>query len=225
MIAVVIGVGGLGCPSALVLARAGIALRLVDDDVVERSNLPRQILFSASDLGLRKVVAGAASLVREVPGVSVETVDARFTSATAAALLVGAGVMLDCTDRLETRFLANDVSFAAGVPLVHGAVLGWTGQVMPIAKNSRGAGCYRCLFEAPPAEGIVPRCAEAGVLGAACGAVGAKMASEALRLLAGDASGVGTLTTIDLRSGNVRRIDVPQENQCAACGTAVRAVA
>lgn len=215
MNALVIGAGGLGQPAAEALARAGVGVRLVDGDAVERSNLPRQLLFTESEVGSRKVNSAAEALRRRVPGARVEPVDALFSAATAEALFAGMAVALDCTDRLATRFLANDRALAAGVPLVHGAVLGWGGQAMAISRGR--AGCYRCLFEAPPPEGSVPTCAQAGVIGPACGVVGALMARLALRLLAGDDAACGVLTTVDLLSGRVRRVPVPRDERCPAC--------
>jgi adenylyltransferase/sulfurtransferase len=174
MDATIIGVGGLGCPLALDLALGGARLLLVDDDRVELSNLPRQILFRTADVGRPKVEAAADALVRRgVPAARVETVAARWSGERR-------GVVCEGTDSLATKFVVNDACVAAGVPLVIGGVLRHEGQVFPIAP---GFASYRCLFEAPPDD--VPSCADAGVLGPTCGLVAAVMARAARALAAG----------------------------------------
>jgi len=206
--AVIIGLGGLGCPAALALAEVmpGLALVLVDDDVVEVSNLPRQILFAEEDAGRPKALVAAerlATLTEVEPRVE------RFTAASAPRLLAGADVLLDGTDNFETRFLANDAALAAGVPLVHGAALGYRGQVMTILPGQ--GPCLRCLFEGPPPPGSVPACAEAGVLAPLCGVVGAAMAGAALDVLHRRAS-PGILISWD--RARERRIAVPRDPAC-----------
>lgn len=173
----ILGAGGLGCPAALALRELapGLRLRIVDPDRVERSNLARQILFDDADLGAPKALVAAQK-------VSGEGRVARFDADTATGLLEGAHVLLDGTDDFATRFLANDVALQRGIPLVHGAVLGWAGQLMTVV---RGGPCLRCLFEGPPPPGALPTCAEAGVAAPLCGVVGAKMAGAALAVLRG----------------------------------------
>jgi adenylyltransferase/sulfurtransferase len=218
--AVILGAGGLGCPAALALrdeARAGafpLRLVIVDPDRVDRSNLSRQILYTGADLGEPKAEVAARKLGAEA---RVE----RFSPATAAELLRGADVLLDGTDDFATRFLANDEALARGIPLIHGAVLGWTGQLLTVLPGRTG--CLRCLFEAPPPAGSVPACAEAGVLSALCGVVGATMARAALQLLAekiiffSPDPQPGVLYRWDALHDTRRSLTVKRDPACAAC--------
>ena len=208
--AVLLGAGGLGCPAALALAEAQADLRLiiVDPDRVERSNLARQILFGESDLGAPKAEIAARRT-------GAEARVARFDASTAGEMLAGADVLLDGTDDLQTRFLANDEALRRGIPLVHGAALGWTGQLLTILPGRTA--CLRCLFEGPPDH--PPTCAEAGVLAALCGLVGAAMARAALRVLRRDAEG-GVLHRWDARTGTDRPLRLERDPACAACAAA-----
>ena len=208
--AVLLGAGGLGCPAALALSeeKLEVRLRIVDPDRVERSNLARQILYSDADLGAFKAEAAA----RRVGG---EARVARFDRATADELLRGADVLLDGTDDYATRFLANDEALRRGIPLVHGAALGWIGQLATILPGRTG--CLRCLFEGPP-EGA-PTCAEAGVLAALCGVVGAAMARAAAGVLLGTEGG-GVLYRWDARRGTRRSLELRRDPACAACAEA-----
>jgi adenylyltransferase/sulfurtransferase len=219
--AVVLGVGGLGCPAALALCEEaeahGFALRLVlvDPDVVERSNLARQILFTERDLGGAKVDVAARRLARF--RVELRPVRARFDAQIAPELLAGADVVLDGTDSFETRFAANDACCALAVPLVHGAVLGWSGQEMVVLP--REGSCLRCLFEAPPPPGALPTCAEAGVASPICGVVGAAMADDASRVLRGERPAApAMLRQWDGLRGTARAVHVPRDPACASCG-------
>ena len=212
--AVLLGAGGLGCPAALALrdeARArGLSLQLVivDDDRIDGSNLSRQILYTAAEVGLLKAEVAARKLgaVARV---------ARFDASTAAELLAGADVVLDGTDNFEARFRANDEAVARRLPLVHGAALGWIGQLLTILPGRTA--CLRCLFEGPPPEGSVPACAEAGVLSPLCGLVGAAMARAAMQVLLGAAEG-GVLSRWDALRGTERPLAVKRDPSCAACG-------
>ena len=206
--AVLLGAGGLGCPAALALAAEELDLRLliVDPDHVERSNLARQILFGDADLGRPKAEVAA----RRVGG---EPRVGRFTAATAGELLSGAEVLLDGTDDSETRFLANDEAVRRGIPLVHGAALGWTGQLVTVLPGRTA--CLRCLFEAPPQR--APTCAEAGVFAPLCGLVGAAMARAAAAILRGEGE-AGVLHRWDARRGAHRQLALKRDPECAACG-------
>lgn len=213
-----IGAGGLGSPVALALAHAGARLVVLDDDVVSLSNLQRQVLFRTADVGLPKAEVAATRLAAVAPWATVRARRARFTPETALELLRGVDLVVDGSDNFPTRFLANDACVLAGKPLVHGGILGFTGQTL-LVDPGRSA-CYRCLFEAPPPAGSVPSCAEAGVLGALCGAVGGAMAGLALRVLAGDRSGAGVLTVVDALAGRTRAVAIGRDPACAVCGEA-----
>lgn len=210
--AVLLGMGGLGCPAALALAEEARELRLVlvDDDRVDRSNLSRQILFRERDLGRLKVEVARERLR---PLLLAEIRPERFTSESAARLLAGADVLLDGTDNFATRFLVNDVACAAGVPLVHGAVLGWTGQLLTVLPEGP---CLRCLFEGPPASGALPTCAEAGVASPLCGVIGVAMARAALEVLFGKPQ-PGLLRRLDGRTGRERPLQLRRDRACVAC--------
>jgi molybdopterin/thiamine biosynthesis adenylyltransferase len=175
---VIVGAGGLGTPIALALAPSGGRLVLVDDDVVDLSNLPRQVLYGTADVGQKKVlVARRALLDRGVPADRVEAVNARFDESTAVALLHDATVVIDGSDSPTGKFFVNDVARARGVHAVIAGVIRDRGNVFPV--RSDGGPCYRCLFEdAPEAES----CAEAGVLSPRCGQVAALAARVALAL-------------------------------------------
>ena len=208
--AVLLGAGGLGCPAALALAeeKLDLRLRIVDPDRVERSNLARQILYGEADVGAFKAEVAA----RQVGG---EARVARFDAGTAGELLQGADLLIDGTDDYATRFLANDEALRRGIPLVHGAALGWTGQLATILPGRTG--CLRCLFEGPP-EGA-PTCAEAGVLSALCGLVGAAMARSAAAVLRG-VPDAGVLYQWDARRGARRTLELRRDPACAACAGA-----
>ena len=202
---VLLGAGGLGCPAALALSESKVPLRLVivDPDRVDRSNLARQILYTEADVGRFKAEAAA----RRVNG---EARVARFEPATADALLEGADLLIDGTDDFATRFLANDEAVKRRIPLVHGAVLGWAGQLLKVIPGETG--CLRCLFEGPPIGG--PTCAEAGVISPLCGVVGAAMARAAL-----DDGEAGVLHRWDGLRGTERVLHVKKDPACAACRT------
>lgn len=211
--ALLLGAGGLGCPAALALhdeaAFRGVALRLVivDPDRIDRSNLPRQILFTDAEVGLFKAEVAARKL-----GAHARV--ARFDASTAAALLDEVDVLLDGTDNFETRFLANDEAVRRGIPLVHGAALGWTGHLLTVLPGRTG--CLRCLFEGPPPAGAVPACAEAGVLAPLCGVVGAAMARAAIQILLG-APDAGVLHRWDALRGTERPLTVKRDPHCVSC--------
>jgi len=208
--AVLLGAGGLGCPAALALAeeKAGIRLVIVDPDRVERSNLARQILYGEADIGAPKAEIAARRT-------GAEARVARFEAATTNELLEDADVLLDGTDDFETRFFANDEAVRRGIPLVHGAALGWSGQLLTVLPGRTA--CLRCLFESPP--DAAPTCAEAGVLAPLCGLVGAAMARAALAVLRGQPE-AGVLHRWDARTGTHRPLSLKRDPACAACATA-----
>jgi adenylyltransferase/sulfurtransferase len=216
--AVILGVGGLGCPAALALSEAApdVRLVLVDPDRVDRSNLPRQILFRDSDVGLFKSEVAARRLRNAEARVQ------RFEAASADAILKRADILIDGTDDYATRFFANDEAVRRGIPLVLGAVLGWTGQLLGVQPGRTA--CLRCLFEGPPSEG--PTCAQAGVFAPLCGLVGAAMAALGASLLAPGEKKIffshqpGTLYRWDARTGAERPLPLKRDPACAACHAA-----
>ncbi len=203
----VIGAGGLGSPVLLYLAAAGVGtLGIVDDDIVALSNLQRQILFDTRDVGSSKVERAAAALRDLNPHVGIEPHTMRFTADNAEALAGRYDVVVDGSDNWTTRYLASDCCFRVGRPLVTGSVGSFDGSVTTLRPHETGPDgtpnpTYRCLFPAPPPEGSVPTCAEAGVLGALTGLIGSLMALEAIREIVPFGEGlVGRLLLVDARS-------------------------
>jgi molybdopterin/thiamine biosynthesis adenylyltransferase len=215
--ALVIGAGGLGGPALLTLAAGGVGrLVVIDDDVVETSNLNRQPLFGEADLGQPKAVVAAARLQALYPAAQVTALARRFDVDEAVDLVSGVDVVLDGSDNFPTKFLASDAALKAGKPLVHGGVLRTSLQILTVAPNF--SGCVRCLFEAPPPPGQVPSCAEAGIVGALSGFAGGLMGAEALRLLAGErGTYAGRLFVFEARSGRGRLVLVRRRPGCPAC--------
>lgn len=216
----VIGAGGLGCATLPTLVHTGLPIRLVDDDVVSLSNLQRQLLFRTADVGRPKVEAAVERLEELVPGAKITPVQGRITTENALETFASARLIVDGTDNFATRFLVNDAAVLAGKTLVHGAILRFTGQVLVV--QPREGACYRCLFEAPPAEGAVPSCAEAGVLGALCGVVGGFMSQAVFGLLSGrprsDIPGGEGWLQFDALSGRIRSVGLRRDPGCAVCG-------
>ena len=196
-------------------------IRLADDDLVELSNLHRQVLYLTRDVGRPKVEAAAERLRERVPAVEVEAIRARVDRGNVAALLAGVDVVVDATDDPGAGFLLNDAALAAGVGAVLGGVIRFEGTLLAVPPG-RGP-CYRCLFEDAPEPGEVATCGTAGVLGAMAGLVGHLQAERALGLLGGEgavAQHTGFVTTVDGLRGRVRRVPVPVDPRCPACGGA-----
>ena len=211
----IVGIGGLGCPAALALAHAGLAsLTLIDDDVVDRTNLHRQILFREADVGRHKLDAAADALRAVAPTLELELRRERLTPANALSLFEGADVVLECSDRYAVKFLAADAAHLARVPIVHGAAIRWMGTALAVGRA--GAPCYRCLFEDLP-SGEQASCDVAGVVGPVCGVIGAHQARLALQLLAGQAE--GTLLRFDGQRDVLRIRPVARRPGCSLCGT------
>jgi molybdopterin/thiamine biosynthesis adenylyltransferase len=208
----VIGVGGLGCPLALALRRAG-RLVLVDDDVVDATNLQRQILFGTADVGRPKVEAARDALLRR-GALSVESVRACFDETTAGALLHDADVVCDGSDNLATKFLVNDACLRVGRRFVIAAAIRHGGNVFPVIP--RETPCWRCLFEGMPDDDL-PGCADAGILGATCGQVAGLQAKAALALASGrdPEQLVGRVTICE--RGEVRSIAFRRRPGCSGC--------
>jgi adenylyltransferase/sulfurtransferase len=213
---VVIGVGGLGCPAAVALAEGGVRrITLVDGDVVETSNLHRQPLYGAADVGRPKVEAAAERLRRAYPGLEVETWQRRISAEEAGPLLARHALAIDGTDSVAAKFFLSDAVAASGVPLVSGAVVQWEGRAMRIDP---GGACLRCLYGEAPGEDEVPTCARAGVLGSLAGAVGGLQAALALGERA--PRGTSALHVLDGRALRFRTLTVRRSPGCPGCGSA-----
>lgn len=220
---VMIGAGGLGAPAAFYLAAAGVGhLRLVDDDRVERSNLHRQIVHADAAVGEPKVASARARLLALNPRIQVEQVAERLVAANVERVLDGADVVIDGADNFPVRYLLNDACVKLGLPLVHGAVHRFEGQVSVFdAGRARGRSpCYRCLFPQPPAPENAPNCAEAGVLGVLPGVIGLLQATEALKLLLGIGQPlVGRLLQYDALAMTFRQLQLPADPDCPVCAS------
>ena len=216
----VVGAGALGCAAAEALAGAGVGrLGLVDPDTVERSNLHRQLLHRTADLGRPKVDSAAEKLGARYPAVVLEPVIARLEAGNAGALFAGHDCVIDATDGIATKFVVNDAAVRLGVPLVHGGIVRFLGQLMTILPGR--SACYRCLFGAPPDASEVPSCQEAGVLGSLAGTIGLLQAAEAVRYLGGmGALLADRLLTYDALSGRWRQVRLRRNPACAVCGVA-----
>jgi adenylyltransferase/sulfurtransferase len=217
----VVGAGGLGCPVLAQLAGSGVgAITIIDDDVVDVTNLHRQHLFITGDAGQPKALVAAARLAAINPHVAITPRVARLDGATAAALLAGHDLVIDGSDSFATRLAVNDAAIALGVPLVSGAVGPWDGQVAVFKGHLPDQPCYRCLV-GTPADAPDRNCAATGVVAPIVGIVGNLMALEALRELAGlTASLAGRLTLVDGRHGRFRSIALPKDPACPACRAA-----
>ena len=213
-----IGAGGLGCPAALYLAAAGIAaLTVVDDDVVELSNLQRQVAFGDADLGRPKVSALAERVAGLNPGVRCLAVMDRADAELLEQLISAHDVVLDATDNFTTRHQVNALCRALAKPLVSGAAIRWEGQVSVFDARLPGSPCYACLYAPHGDENL--SCAEGGVFAPLCGLVGSLMAGETLKLLVGDGGVlVGRLLVIDQRSLEMRTLKLARDPACPVCG-------
>lgn len=214
-----VGAGGLGSPVALYLAAAGVGtIGLVDFDVVDLSNLQRQILHGSAAIGSSKIDSARDRLRDINPNVRVEAHETRLTSVNALEIARGFDVIVDGTDNFATRYLVNDTSVLLGIPNVYGSVYRFEGQASVF--GAPGGPCYRCLFREPPPRELVPSCAEGGVLGVVPGLVGTIQATETIKLLLGIGDTlVGQLLTIDAMTMAFRTIELRRDPECPACGT------
>jgi sulfur-carrier protein adenylyltransferase/sulfurtransferase len=214
-----IGAGGLGSPSALYLAAAGVGrLGIVDDDVVDQSNLQRQVLHSTARLGEPKAESAKRTLNDLNPDVDVVTIEERITSENVDRILAeGWDVIVDGADNFPTRYLVNDASVWHGIPVVHGSIYRFEGQATVFQP---GAGpCYRCLFPTPPPPELAPSCAEGGVLGVLPGVIGSLQANETIKLLAGIGEPlVGRLLLFDALSATFTEVALRRDPDCPVCG-------
>ena len=215
--ALIIGAGGLGSPAAVYLSLAGVGtVGLVDFDVVELSNLQRQILHHTTDVGRPKLQSARDNLHAYNPDVNVVLHELRLESDNAMEIIGQYDLVVNGADNFATRYLVNDACYLLNKPLVDGSILIFDGQATVFLP---GQGCYRCLFPSPPPPGMVPNCAEAGVLGALTGLVGSVQATEALKYFLGIGESLSSrLLLIDALSMNFREVKLKRNPQCPLCG-------
>jgi adenylyltransferase/sulfurtransferase len=214
-----VGAGGLGSPLALYLSAAGIGtLGLVDFDVVDFSNLHRQIIHHTSDVGRPKLVSASEKIAAINPFVKVRTFETRLTSENALQIISEFDVIADGTDNFPTRFLVNDACVMLGKPNVYGSIFRFEGQASVFAAGN--GPCYRCLYPEPPPPGAVPSCAEGGVLGILPGLVGLIQATEVIKLILGQGEPlIGRLLLVDALGMRFREMKLRKDPECAVCGT------
>jgi len=214
-----IGAGGLGSPAALYLAAAGVGtLGVADFDIVDRSNLQRQILYGTSEIGMRKIDAARNRLHDVNPHVQIETFSDRLTSANALDILRGFDIVVDGSDNFPTRYLVNDACVLLAKPDVYGSVFRFDGQVS-VFSATQGP-CYRCLYSEPPPPDLVPSCAEGGVLGVLPGIIGSLQALEVIKLVVGFGDPlIARLLLFDGRKMQFRELALEKDPDCPVCGS------
>lgn len=215
--ALLVGAGGLGCPAALYLAAAGVGrLGIVDFDHVDLSNLQRQILHHTHDVGRPKVLSAVDTIGDINPNVKVEPYQTQLSSENVKEIIAGYDVIVNGCDNFPTRYLLNDAAYFLTKPLVDGSIFRFEGQVTTFLP---GKGCYRCLYPAPPPPGLVPGCAEAGVLGVLCGIIGSLQALEAIKFMLGKGDLlVNRLLFFDALALEFRQVKIRRDPECPVCG-------
>jgi molybdopterin/thiamine biosynthesis adenylyltransferase/rhodanese-related sulfurtransferase len=213
-----IGAGGLGSPLALYLAAAGVGtLGIVDFDVVDYTNLQRQIIHTTADVGRKKLDSAAETLKAINPFVNVQKFETRLSSANALDLFRDFDIVADGTDNFPTRYLVNDACVLSGKPNVYGSIFRFEGQASVFATEE--GPCYRCLYPEPPPPGLVPSCAEGGVLGILPGLVGVIQATEVIKLILGKGDSlIGRLLLVDALAMKFRELKLRKNPDCPACG-------
>ncbi|HXQ50235.1 MAG TPA: molybdopterin-synthase adenylyltransferase MoeB [Stellaceae bacterium] len=217
----VVGAGGLGSPILLYLAAAGVGtLGIVDDDTVDLSNLQRQIVHPTSRIGVAKVESARRTLAEINPEIAVEPHRVRLDAANAEALVGAYDIVADGSDNFPTRYLLNDVCHKLAKPLVAAALSPFEGQLSTFKSYlGKPHPCYRCLFREPPPPGAVPRCEEAGILGAVAGVIGTLQATEVLKELLGIGESLsGRLLIYDALRSDFHRVKLPRDPECPTCG-------
>lgn len=214
----IIGTGGLGSPTALYLAAAGVGrIGLVDYDVVDASNLQRQVIHGTSGIGMLKVESARQHLLDLNPDIQVEVYNEPFTSTNALQIAANYDLIIDGTDNFPTRYLTNDVCVLLGKPNVYGSIYRFDGQVSVF--DARRGPCYRCLFPEPPPPGLVPSCAEGGVLGILPGTIGTLQATEALKILLGIGEPlIGRLLLYNALDSSFEFVRLKKNPNCKVCG-------
>lgn len=213
-----VGAGGLGSPVIAYLAAAGVGrLGIVDDDVVDLTNLQRQVLYATADIGASKAHTAAERAHALNPQIAVDAYPVRLDASNARALIGAYDVVVDATDTFGARYLINDAAFLEGKPDVSGSIFRFDGQLSIFGAT--GGPCYRCLYPQPPPAHLVPTCADGGVLGTLAGIVGTWQASEVLKLILGVGETlVGRLMLVDARDARVREVRLERDPACPLCG-------
>ena len=216
-----IGAGGLGSPAGLYLAAAGVGtIGVIDDDVVDASNLQRQILHRTHDIGSPKVDSARRTMEALNPDVEVVTHRVRLTPENVDEIFGNYDLIVDGSDSFETRYIVNDACVRLGIPQVHGSIFRFDGQVTTFDPRQENSPCYRCLFPTPPPPELAPNCAVAGVLGVLPGVVGTIQATEAIKMLLGIGEPlVSRLLMYDALSMNFRTLKVRRDEACPSCGS------
>lgn len=214
-----VGAGGLGSPAALYLAAAGVGtIGLVEFDAVDITNLQRQVLYTTDDIGKPKIERASERLRALNPHLNVEAHAVRLSASNALELISSYDVVLDGTDNFTARYLVNDACVIAGRPNAYGSIFRFEGQASVFA--AKNGPCYRCLHPEPPPPGLVPNCAEAGVLGVLPGIIGTIQATEAIKLIAGIGEPlIGRFLIYDALRMRFRELTLPKDPDCAVCGT------
>ncbi len=215
----VVGAGGLGSPALLYLAAAGVGrIGVVDDDVVDNSNLQRQVIHKDESIGTPKVLSAAEAMTAQNPFVQVVPYPRRLAEDDAAEIIGEYDLVLDGTDNFSTRYLVNEICMAQGKPLISGALSQWEGQ-LSVFDPASGAPCYQCIFPEEPAPGMAPSCAEAGVMGPLPGVIGSMMAVEAIKVITGAGAPLrGEMMIYDALWGETRKIGLKPRADCPTCG-------
>jgi molybdopterin/thiamine biosynthesis adenylyltransferase len=215
----VIGAGGLGSPALMYLAASGVGtIGVVDDDVVDGSNLQRQVIHTDDRIGMPKVFSAQTQMQALNPFITVRPYHRRLTEADAETLFAEYDLILDGTDNFDTRYMVNSVCVRLGKPLIAAAITQWEGQIA-LYDPARGGPCYECVFPERPAPGLVPSCAEAGVIAPLPGVLGSMMALEAIKLLTGAGEPLrGAMLIYDGLYGETRRITTKPRPGCPVCG-------
>jgi len=214
----IIGAGGLGAPVALYLAAAGVGtIGIVDNDVVDLTNLQRQVIHFTEDVDTKKVDSAANKMRAINPDITINTHHAFVSAANISEMIRGYDFVIDGTDNFAAKFLINDACVMEGIPYSHGGILRFTGQAMTVVPGE--SSCYRCVFREPPPANSVPTCSQAGVLGAIAGMLGTIQAAEAIKFI----TGIGdlltdSLLTFDAKTMDFRKIKLKKQSNCPLCG-------
>jgi molybdopterin/thiamine biosynthesis adenylyltransferase len=213
----IIGAGGLGSPVAFYLAAAGVGeIGIVDGDVVDRSNLQRQILHTTDEIGIPKVDSAKRKMLAINPNISVHTYQTMLTSDNILSIIESYDFIIDGTDNFSSKFLINDACVLANKPYSHGGILRFTGQTMTVFPEE--SACYACAFDAPPPAGVVPTCSSAGILGAVAGILGTIQAAEALKVITEIGTPLtNTLLSFDAKTMRFQKVHFNRNPKCRVC--------